>query len=172
MKWRWVLGALVITLLAIGGFAALSPTAAVNVPTGGRLTISAPPGWVASAGTEAGRYEVSWAAAQNKQMDPEALARTKQFRDFSVWKDIPSDRVLVRVQTAFTPPAGSTALPQAVFPLDWSRAERAPDVWGFEVWQLMFAVDQVPYAVVVHIGSEATAYDRAAVRAALATIRP
>jgi len=172
MKRRLVLGVLTITLLAIGGVVVLSPTAAMYVPTGGRLAISAPPGWVASAGSEAGRYEVSWASAQNKHMDPEALARTKQYRDFSVWKDVPSDRVLVRVQTAFSPPSGPTALPEAVFPLDWSRARRAPDDWGFEVWQLMFAVNNVPYAVVVHIGSQATAYDRAAVRAALATIRP
>ena len=78
-------------------------------------------------GTEQGRYEVFWAAAQNKPMDPEALVRTKQYRDYSVWKDIPSDRVLVRVQTAFTPPNGTTPLPQAAFPLDWSRAVRMPD---------------------------------------------
>lgn len=172
MRRRWVLGVLVLSLLAIGGIAALSPTASMNVPPGGRLAMSAPPGWFASAGTEAGRYEVSWVAAQNKSIDTEALARTKQYRDYSVWKEIPSDRVLVRVQTAFTPPAGSTALSQAVFPLDWSRAERAADDWGFEVWQLTFALNQVPYAVVVHIGSEASAYDRAAVRAALASIRP
>jgi hypothetical protein len=172
MRRRLVLGLVVIMLLAIGGTAVLSPTAAMNLPTGGRLAISAPPGWFASAGTEAGRYEVSWVAAQNKPMDTEALARTKQYRDYSVWKEIPSDRVLVRVQTAFTPPAGPSALSEAAFPLDWSRAERSADDWGFEVWNLTFAKNQVPYAVVVHIGSEASAYDRAAVRAALASIRP
>jgi len=159
-------------MLAIGGIAVLSPTAAMSVSPSGRLAMSAPPGWSASAGTEAGRYEVFWVATQNKPIDMEALARTKPYRDYSVWKEIPPDRVLVRVQTAFTPSVGSAALPQAVFPLDWSRAVRAADDWNFEVWQLTFAWNQVPYAVVVHIGSEASAYDRAAARAALATIRP
>ena len=172
MRRRWVLGFLVTTLLTIGGIGFLAPRAAMNVPIGGSLAISAPPGWFASGGTERGRYEVFWAAAQNKPMDSEALMRTKQYRDYSVWKDVPSDRVLVRVQTAFTPPAGSTTLPQAAFPLDWSRAERAADDWGFEVWQLTFVVNQIPYAVVVHIGSDASGYDRAAVRGVLASIHP
>src|SRR5258708_6233826 len=105
----------------------------MTVPTGERLAISAPPGWVASARTEAGRYEVSWVAAQNKPIDMEALARTTQYRDYSVWKDIPSDRVLVRVQTAFTPATGPSAPPEAAFPLDWSRAERSADDRRFEV---------------------------------------
>jgi hypothetical protein len=172
MRRRWLLGSLVATLLTIGGIAALAPTATMNVPTGGPLAISAPPGWFASGGTEQGRYEVFWAAAQNKPMDPEALARTKQYRDYSVWKDIPSDRVLVRLQTAFTPPNGPTTLSQAAFPLDWSRALRMPDDWGFEVWQLTFAVNQIPYAVVAHVGPDASPYDRAAVRAAVVSIRP
>jgi hypothetical protein len=161
MRRRWALGFLVTTLLTIGGIAALAPTATMNVPSGGPL-----------AGTERGYYDVSWAAAQNKPMDSEALARTKQYRDYSVWKDIPSDRVLVRVQTAFSPGTSTTPLPQAAFPLDWSRAQRARDDWGFEVWQLMFAVNQIPYAVVAHIGPDASAYDRAAVRAAVVSIRP
>ena len=136
------------------------------------MAISAPPGWFAAGGSEQGRYEVSWVAAQNKPMDPEALARTKQYRDYSVWKDILSDRVLVRVQTAFTPGGSRTQLPEAAFPLDWSRAQRLPSDWGFEVWQLTFAVDQIPYAVVAHIGADASPYDKAAVRAVIAGIRP
>lgn len=171
MRRRWVLRFLAATLLVIGGIAAISPTASMNVPTGGALAISSPPGWFASAGTEQGRYEVLWAAAQNKPMDSEALARTKQYRDYSVWKDISSDSVLVRVQSAFTPPIRTTTLPQAAFPLDWSRAQRMPDDWGFEVWQLTFAINEIPYAVVAHIGVDASPYDRAAVRAAIASIR-
>jgi len=159
-------------LLGIVAIAVEAPTAAMHVPTGGPLAISAPPGWFAAGGSEQGRYEVSWVAAQNKPMDPEALARTRQYRDYSVWKDILSDRVLVRVQTAFTPPGGArTPLPEAAFPLDWSRAQRLPDDWGFEVWQLTFAVDQIPYAVVAHIGADASSYDKAAVRAAIASVR-
>ena len=172
MTRRWVLGFLVTTLVGIGVIAASAPTAMMNVPTGGPLAISAPPGWFASGGTEQGRYEVFWAATQNKPMDSEALVRTKQYRDYSVWKDILSDRVLVRVQTAFTPIFNRTPLPQAAFPLDWSRAQRLPDDWGFEVWQLTFSVNQIPYAVVAHIGADASPYDRAAVRAAIVSIRP
>ena len=172
MRRLWVL-AFLVSALTIGGIAFLAPRATMNVLPGRSLAISASPGWFASAGTELGRYEVSWAAAQNKTMDSEALARTKQYRDYSVWKDIPSDRVLVRVQTAFSGPAtGETPLPEAAFPLDWSRAQRARDDWGFEVWQLTFAVNQIPYAVVVHIGPDAGPYDRAAVRAAVVSIRP
>jgi hypothetical protein len=171
MRRRWTLVVLV-TALTIGGIAFLAPRATMTVPTGGSLAISAPPGWFASAGTEQGYFEVSWAAAQNKTMDSEALARTKQYRVYSVWKDIPSDRVLVRVQTAFTPPTGNAPLPQAAFPLDWSRAQRMRDDWGFEVWQLTFSVNQIPYAVVAHIGPDASPYDRAAVRAAVLSIRP
>jgi hypothetical protein len=115
---------------------------------------------------------VLWVAAQNKPMDPEALSRTKQYRDYSVWKDIRSDRVLVRVHTAFTPAVISVPLPEAAFPLDWSRAKRLPDDWGFEVWQLTFAVHQIPYAVVTHIGPDASPLDRAAVRAVIAGVRP
>ena len=169
---RRFLGILTIMVLLIGGIASVAPTATMNVPTGGPLAMSAPPGWFASAGTEPGRYEVFWAAAQNKPMDSEANSRTKQYRDYSVWKDIASDRVVVRVQSAFTPPTRSTTLTQAAFPLDWSRAQRVPDDWGFEVWQLTFAVNQVPYAVVAHIGTDASPYDRAAVRAAIVSIRP
>ena len=171
MARRWVL-VLLVTALIIGGIAFLAPRATMNVLPGGSLAISAPPGWLASAGTEQGYFEVSWAAAQNKTTDSEALARTKQYPVYSVWKDIPSDRVLVRVQTAFSPPSGATPLPQAAFPLDWSRAQRTRDDWGFEVWQLTFAVNQIPYAVVVHIGPDASPYDRAAVRAAIVSIRP
>jgi hypothetical protein len=171
VKRRLVLGALAAVLVVLGMIAA-APTATMTVPTDGPLAISAPPGWSASGGTERGRHEVFWVAAQNKPMDPEALARTKHYRDHSVWKDIPSDRVLVRVQTAFTPFVNSTPLPQATFPLDWSRALRLPDDWGFEVWQLTFAVGQIPYVVVAHIGPDAGPLDRAAVRAAISSVRP
>ena len=171
MRRRLAFGVLAATLLAIVAIVVEAPSAAMHVPTGGPLAISAPPGWFAAGGSEQGRYEVSWVAAQNKPMDPEALARTRQYRDYSVWKDILSDRVLVRVQTAFAPGGFSTRLPEAAFPLDWSRAQRLPDDWGFEVWQLTFAVDQIPYAVVAHIGADASAYDKIAMRAAIAGVR-
>ena len=171
MRRRLVFGVLAAVLLGIVAIALEAPTAAMHMPTGGPLAISAPPGWFAAGGTEDGRYEVFWVAAQNKPMDAEALARTKPYRDYSVWKDILSDRVLVRVQTAFTPGGARTLLPEAAFPLDWTRAQRLPDDWGFEVWQLTFAVDQIPYALVVHVGTDASAYDKAAVRAAVASVR-
>lgn len=167
---RLVLGP-VLVVLALLAVVAAAPTAAVTMPSGGPLTIHAPPGWAAAAGSEPGRYEVAWAAAQNKALDPEALSRTKPYRVYSVWKDIPADRVLVRVQTAFTPIVGRTAAPEAAFPLDWSRAERQPDDWGFEVWILRFSVGQVPYAAVAHIGQDASPFDRAAVRAVIASVR-
>ena len=172
MRRRLVFGVLAAALLAIVAIVVEAPTAAMYVPTGGPLAISAPPGWFAAGGSEQGRYEVSWVAALNKPMDPEALARTRRYRDYSVWRDILSDRVLVRVQTAFAPGGSRTPLPEAAFPLDWSRAQHLPDDWGFEVWQLTFAVDQIPYAVVAHIGADASAYDKAALRAAIAGIRP
>jgi hypothetical protein len=160
-----------VALLAIGVVWA-APRAAVDVPGRSQLTVSAPPGWFASSGVEQGRYEVFWAAAQNKPMDPEALSRTKVYRDYSVWKDISDDRVLVRIQTDFGPPARADPSPEAAFPLDWSRAERMPDDWNFEVWQLRFTVKGIPYVLVVHIGAAARLYDRAALRAAILSIRP
>ena len=166
-----VIGVLAATVLGIGVIVTVAPTATMNVPTGGPLAISAPPGWFASGGTESGRYEAFWVAAQNKPMDPEALSRTKQYRDYSVWKDILSDRVLVRVQTAFTPFVSRAPLPETAFPLDWSRAQRLPDDWGFEVWELRFAVNQIPYVVVAHIGPDASSYDKAAARAAVTSVR-
>ena len=168
---RFAFVVLATVSLGIVALAVAAPTAEMHVPTGGPLAISAPPGWSAAGGTEQGRYEVSWVAALSKPMDPEALTRTKQYRDYSVWKDILSDRVLVRVQTAFTPGGSRTPLPEAAFPLDWSRAQRLPDDWGFEVWQLTFAVKQIPYLVVAHIGADASGYDKAAARATIAGIR-
>ena len=168
---RFVFGVLSTVLLGTVAVAIEGPTAEMHVPTGGPLAISAPPGWSAAGGSEQGRSEVSWVAALNKPMDPEALARTKQYRDYSVWKDILSDRVLVRVQTAFYPGFSTRPLPEAAFPLDWSRAQRLPDDWGFEVWQLTFAVKQIPYLVVAHIGADASGYDKAAARATIAGIR-
>lgn len=147
-------------------------TATTPVPDGGAIAITAPPGWSASAGAEAGRFEVLWAAAQNRSLDPEALSRTTQYRDYSVWKDVPHDRVLVRVGTAFSPAVRDMSLPDAAFPLDWSHAERLPDDWGFAVWQLRFSLRQVPYVVVAHIGPDATPLDWALVRAVIATVRP
>ena len=169
---RSVALALAAVLLGVFAYVGWAPTADLIVPTGRPLALTAPPGWSAADGLEPGRYEVYWEAAENKPMDPEALSRTKQYRVYSVWKDIPSDRILVRVQTAFTPATGESKMPQAAFPLDWSRAERQPDDWGFEVWVLRFSVDQVPYAAVAHIGTDASPFDRAAVRAVIASVRP
>jgi hypothetical protein len=172
MRRRWVTAIGAVALLVIG-VAWATPPAAVDVLGRRQLTVSAPPGWFASSGVEQGRYEVFWAAAQNKPMNPEALSRTKMYRDYSVWKDIPNDRVLVRVETNFGPPArDANPSPEAAFPLDWSRAERMSDDWDFEVWQLGFAVKDIPYALVVHIGAAASFYDRAALRAAILSIRP
>lgn len=168
---RVALGLAIVVLVVIAVLAA-APTAAITLPFGGPLVISSPPGWSASAGSERSRYDVYWAAVQNKPMDPEALSRTKMYRVYSVWKDIPSDRVLIRVQTAFTPTIGDSTMPQAAFPLDWPRAERQSDDWGFEVWVLRFSLGDVPYAVVAHIGPDASPFDRAAVRAAIASVRP
>jgi hypothetical protein len=150
---------------------AATTSTAVTPPPSAPLAITAPPGWVATSGVEAGRNDVYWAAAQNKSMDPEAISRTRAYRDYSPWKDVAPDRVLVRIGTAFGPPA--TGVPaDSSFPLDWSKAERLANDWSFEVWELPLVYAGVPYAVVAHIGTNASPIDRVAVRAVIAAIRP
>jgi hypothetical protein len=173
---RHQLLAAVVRLLALllGGLAVIA--AVVQAPSASSLeahvALSAPPGWTAMSGVQEGRYEQRWIATQNGGVDPEAISPTSRYRTYSPWKGVASDRVVVRV-SALSGPLGaiSPTGPDAAFPLDWSRAERFDSDWDFEVWQLTFWAGGTRYLATAHIGSSASAVDRLAVRAVIATVR-
>jgi hypothetical protein len=161
---------LVAVVLAVVSMTLVSPSAALEIDP--RMELHGPPGWIATSGIQNGRYEQYWVAVLNGSIDAEAVSPTPRYRTYSPWKEVPRDRVLVRVATSFSPATLTTARPDSAFPLDWSRAERVRDDWDFEVWQLPFSLRGTAFVAVVHVGRAASALDRAAVRAIIASVRP